>query len=137
MEEPLISPISTDKNLPVKDLLEKDSEKPVNMVEKTKKKKSFFYFVSIGVVMIILVIFGLLFGFYTRSQQSDPSPTTVEPTPTVVEEAEEATPASTLEVIINKMDTLEDKLDSDSFLESELLPPAMDFDLEERLKGIR
>ena len=129
MEEKLVSPISTDEKLPLKDLSSQNKMTGAGRDKKEVKKKTFRYYAVLGALMIILVFFGLFFGFYLRSRNQTPGPVPAGPTPSLVEEKPEASPATTLEVIKEKTGIIDDKLNQINLYNNDSLPPQLDYDL--------
>jgi len=134
MEEDLINPISTDQKMNLKDLsLDKEKSGETRKKEDLVKNKRTYY-LGLAFLMIVLVFLGIFFGFYLKSRQAKPEPVLLEPTPTLIQNAPEATPATTIEVIKNKMDVLDKKLKEVNLEQKELYPPQIDYSLSDLLK---
>lgn len=134
MEEDLINPISTDQELNLKDLsLDKEKSGTVRKKEDAIKNKRTYY-LGLAFLMIVLVFFGIFFGFYLKAKQALPGPIITKPSSSPIQEAPEASPATTIEVIKKKMNVLDQKLREIDLEQKELYPPQIDYSLEELLK---
>jgi len=134
MEEEVLNPMSADEKVPFRDLAGKEKSRDEREEIEVKKHSMRYYFI-LGTVMIVLVLMGIFLGVFIKNRQVQPSAEPVEPTP-IIERPKEASPASTIEVIRNKITELDGKLETIDLDQDQLLPPAIDYDLEAQLEEI-
>lgn len=133
MMEELVDPISADEPVPVRDLAKSDQTGQVRQVKEIKKH-NFRYYAVLAAMMLALTVLGIIFGVFLK-RPKESTPAIVTPTPIVVP-TKEATPASTIEVIRQKIGSLEQKMADDSFQADELYPPNIDYNLNEVLEDL-